>query len=252
MRPLSAPLLPPALPGQPLLGMQGIKAAFEEATKLASNPLKAALVVLIKGQIGKDRLTPDAKKVTIGQDLDFMCAGQLTCRYLSALWFVHIERWELLSGNAADMLHISNSSGLGQPQLPWSKGLGSAYCASEARLPSHSAVPVANHACIGSQDMADVALGLLCCIPGQPCRHMLLATDHPLRTKLLGCLVGPFAKLAIHRHELPTACRQPASAFCSTGWPGCLQHQAPCTISFAVMVDLAAFNIPFHLQSALQ
>ena len=50
-----------------LLYMQGIKAAFEEATKLATNPVKAALLVLLRGQVGKDRLSPDAKKVTAGQ-----------------------------------------------------------------------------------------------------------------------------------------------------------------------------------------
>lgn len=60
---LSILLLHPELPGQMLLCLQGIKAAFEDMTKLASNPVKTGLIVLLKGQVGKDRLTPEAKKV---------------------------------------------------------------------------------------------------------------------------------------------------------------------------------------------
>ena len=103
----ASPLLPVELPGQLMLCLQDIKAAFEEATKLATNPLKAALVVLLKGQMGKDRFSPDAKKVT--DDQDRVSAVIIT------LYANGNQLCVALAGNAPDMLHVSHSFGLGQP-----------------------------------------------------------------------------------------------------------------------------------------
>ena len=87
--------------------MQGIKAVFEEATKLATNPVKVALLVLLKGRISKDRMTPDAKKVTLRPDP--VCAVCCPC---SVQVFVYIvagvhQLWEVHPGSTADMLHTA-------------------------------------------------------------------------------------------------------------------------------------------------